>query len=183
MPISWQMLEQMQICLLSLSHSRCVKKVPISWSIPGDVLLFIPPPSVCSVLKAGILEHRGLLLTVKFFLIIVPCVLKLIGCLPRLFNWFTFICKATLVLLRYYSCCRISEKLCGNDCLWSQEAVLLSVPEVQTELGRRAFMYSVTSDRKPELNESEMKELVSLGKLKRFEGVLRQPHNDLTIPC
>ncbi len=117
-------------------------------------------------------EHRGLLLTIKLSLIIVPCVLKLIGCLPcpftDPFNWFTFICKAILVPLRYNSCCRISGKLRGNDCLRSQEAVSLSVPEVQTELGSGAFMYSVTSARKPELNESEMKELVSLGKLKRF---------------
>lgn len=42
----------------------------------------------------------------------------------------------------------ISGKLRGNDCLRSQEAVSLSVPEVQTELGRGAFMYSVTSARK-----------------------------------
>lgn len=42
-------------------------------------------------------------------------------------------------------------------------------------------MYSATSARKPELNESEMKELVSLGKLKRLQGVLRQPDNDLDI--
>ena len=164
---------------------RKVKTVPISWSIPGDVLLYLPPLNVCCVL-CGIQQCRGLLLTVKLSLIIVPCVLYLIGCLPRpfidLFNWFTFICKAILVPLRYYSCCRISGKLCGNDCLRSQEAVSLSVPEVQTELGRRAFMYSVTSAaRKPELNESEMKGLVSLGALKRFQGVLRQPNNDQNI--
>ncbi len=124
----------------------------------------------------SILECRGLLLTVKLSLIIVPCVLKLIGCLLRpfidSFSCFTFICEAILVPRRYYPCCRISGKLCGNDCLRSQEAVSLSVPEAQTELSRRAFMYSVTSARKPELNESEMRELVSLGKLKKILGGL-----------
>lgn len=58
---------------------------------------------------------------------------------------------------RYYSCCRISGKRGGNECAQSQEVVSLSVPEVQTELGRRAFMYSATSARKPELNECGVK--------------------------
>lgn len=149
-------------------------------------MFYYIPSSYCLLCAQSIQEYRGLLLTVKLSLIIVHRVLCLIGCLPclfiDLFNWFTFICKAILVPLRYYSCCRISGKLCGNDCLRSQEAVSLSVPEVQTELGRRAFMYSVTSAaRKPELNESEMKELVSLGALKRFQGVLRQTNNDQNI--
>lgn len=107
-------------------------------------------------------NQGGLLLTVKHSLIIVPCVLKLIGRLPSPFsdpfNWFTFICKAILVPLCCYSCSCISVKLCGNDLLQSQEAVLLSVPQVQTELGRRAFIHSVTSARKQELNESQTKQ-------------------------
>lgn len=64
-------------------------------------------------------------------------------------------------------------KLGGNDCLRSQEVVLLSVPEVQTELDGRAFKHSVTSARKSELNECELKELVSLGELiKTLSGLI-----------
>lgn len=76
----------------------------------------------------------------------------------------SLICEAIPELRCYYSCCRISGKLCGNDCPQSQEAVSLSVPEVQTELSREAFMFSVTSAQKSELNECEMNALLLAGK-------------------
>lgn len=76
----------------------------------------------------------------------------------------SLICEAIPELRCYYSCRCISGKLCGNDCPQSQEAVSLSVPEVQTELSREASRFSVTSAQKSELNECEMNALLLAGK-------------------
>lgn len=73
----------------------------------------------------------------------------------------------------------------GNDLLQSQEAVLLSVPQVQTELGRRAFIHSVTSARKQELNESQTKQAGLARQVKTIykknRNLIKQVNNHLYI--
>ena len=60
----------------------------------------------------------------------------------RLSHYCTFIYKAILGVLPSYVCSLIMRKSAGPHFLRSQDLVLLSVPNVRTEQGKKAFVYS-----------------------------------------
>ena len=78
----------------------------------------------------------------------------------RLSHWYTFICKAILGLLPFY-CSEMWWVLSS-----SQDFILLTVPNVQTEFGKRAFMYSAPSAWNALQNTFKLEEFVPIGVFK-----------------
>ncbi len=61
-------------------------------------------------------------------------------------HWYIIIFKAILGMLPSYLCCLIKQKTVEKYFLCSQNCYTLSVPFVQSELGKNAFMYAAPSD-------------------------------------
>ena len=98
----------------------------------------------------------------------------------RLIHWYTFIYIAILGLLPFYLGIFIAQK-CGGNSLRLLDFILLTVPNVRTEFGKRAFMYSAPSAWKALQNTFKLEELASIvvfkSLMKDFET------NSLTCQC
>lgn len=98
----------------------------------------------------------------------------------RLSHWYTFIYKAILGLLPFYLCIFIVQK-CGGYSLRSLDFILLTVPNVRTEFGKRAFMYSAPSSWNTLQNTFKLEELVPIGV---FKSLMKDFEADsLTCQC
>ena len=80
----------------------------------------------------------------------------------RLSHWYTFIYKAILGLLPFYFGHFLVQK-CGGYSLRSLDFILLTVPNVRTEFGKRAFMYSAPSSWNALQNTFKLEEFVQIG--------------------
>lgn len=80
----------------------------------------------------------------------------------RLNHWYIFIYKAILGLLPPYLQSYIEKKSTGRYCLRSEDLLLLSVPQVRTELGKGAFKYAAPCTWNQLQNVLNLKEPVSL---------------------
>ncbi len=92
----------------------------------------------------------------------------------RLAHWYTFIYKVILGLLPQCLCVLITQKSVEQYSLRSQDFAMLSVPNAQTEIEKRAFRYSAPSAWTLLQNGLKLKELVSLkafiSKMKALEA-------------
>ncbi len=84
----------------------------------------------------------------------------------RFTHWCIFIYKAILEPLPRYLCVLITQNNTGQYSLRSQDFFLLSVPNVRTEIGKRAFSYSAPSARNLLQKNLKLKDLVSLNVFK-----------------
>ena len=98
----------------------------------------------------------------------------------RLSHRYTFIYKAILSLLPFYLGIFIVQK-CGGYTLRSLDFILLTVPNVQTEFGERAFMNSAPSSWNALQNTFKLEELVPIGIFKSLMNDLET--DSLTCQC
>ena len=93
---------------------------------------------------------------------------------------YTFIYKAILGLLLFYFAIFIAQK-CGGYSLRSLDFILLTVPNVRTEFGKRAYMYSAPSSWNALQNTCKFEELVPMGV---FKSLMKDFEADsLTCQC
>ncbi len=96
----------------------------------------------------------------------------------RKMHWYLIIYKAILGMLPSYLCHFKKLKIVEKYLLRSQNCYTLSVPFVQSELGKKAFMYASPTDWN--LLQSKLK-LQNLLYLDHFKTVIRQMEIDSTI--
>ncbi len=86
-------------------------------------------------------------------------------------HWYLIIYKAILGMLPSYLCCLNGKML--RNVSFVHKIVILSVPFVRTELGKKAFMYAAPSDWNLKLQK-----LLSLD---HFKTVIQQIEDDSMI--
>lgn len=80
----------------------------------------------------------------------------------RLCHWYIFIYKVIIGLLPLYLCELIKHKNTGQYALRSQNLILLDVPNVRTELGKKAFVYAAPTAWNLLQNELKMRLFITL---------------------
>ena len=89
-------------------------------------------------------------------------------------HWYVFIYKAILGRLPCYLSVFLTRKH-GNYGLRSQDTMLMTVPRVRTELGKKAFMFSAPFAWNSLQNELKLQDLVTLNE---FKGMVKSIETD-----
>jgi len=93
-------------------------------------------------------------------------------------HWYLIIYKAILGLLASYLCCFMQQKIIKNYSLRSQNFYTLSVTFVQTELGKKSFMYAAPFDWNALQTKLKFENLLTLD---RFKSVIQRMEADQTL--